>query len=56
MFEKIVAQLPKEICKEFRFAVRNGCWRSGMPITKEQRRTCLQALLIHESNTGCHLH
>ena len=54
MFEKLAARLPKAIRQEFRFALSNGHWRSGFPITEEQRRTCQQALFIHE-NSYCDL-
>ena len=56
MFEQLAARLPKQICREFRFALTNGHWRSGMPITKEQRRTCQQALFIHEGNNDSLIH
>ena len=50
MFEQLAARLPKAIRQEFRFALSNGHWRSGLPITREQRRTCQQALFIHETS------
>ena len=50
MFEKIVAQLPSEICREFRLALDCGYWGSGLALTKEQRRICELALFYHESN------
>lgn len=50
MFEQLAARLPKDIRQEFRFALSNGHWRSGLPITQQQRRTCQQVLFIHESN------
>ena len=50
MFEQLAASLPKAIRQEFRFALSNGHWSSGVLVTQEQRRTCQQALFIHESN------
>ena len=50
MFEQLAASLPKAIRQEFRFALSNGHWSSGVLVTQEQRRTCQQALFIHETS------
>ncbi len=56
MFEKVAAQLPSEICREFRLALESGYWGSGLLLTKEQRLICQQALFFHENNASAVAH
>ncbi len=56
MFEKVAAQLPIEICREFRLALESGYWGSGLALTEEQKRTCQQALFFHDNNASAVTH
>ena len=51
MFEQLAASLPQAICQEFRLALVNGYWRCGLPLTKQQKRTCQEALFFHQNNS-----
>ncbi|CAM2898591.1 DUF1315 domain-containing protein [Moritella viscosa] len=50
MFEQVSVNLPQAICYEFRQALIQGCWKSGLLLTEQQRRICEQVLFYHEGN------
>ena len=56
MFEQVAAHLPRAICREFRLALDNGHWGSGLALTEQQKRTCEEALFFHENNMNTMTH
>ncbi|MFB2538791.1 MULTISPECIES: YeaC family protein [unclassified Acinetobacter] len=47
--EQILKTLNPEIVEKLKTAVEIGKWDNGVALTKEQRQTCMQAVLIWES-------
>ncbi|MCK0153908.1 YeaC family protein [Alcanivorax sp. S6407] len=48
-FEDLIATMTPEICDNMRRAVELGKWPDGRVLTKEQRETCMQAVLAWEA-------
>lgn len=48
-FEDLIASMTPEICDNMRRAVELGKWPDGRVLTKEQRETCMQAVLAWEA-------
>ncbi|TXJ06720.1 MAG: DUF1315 family protein [Acinetobacter sp.] len=46
--EQILKTLTPEIVAKLKTAVEIGKWDNGVALTKEQRQTCMQAVLIWE--------
>lgn len=43
-FEWMVLNLPKQLCEEFRLALKKGHWPNGLPLTESQKSTCRSVL------------
>lgn len=43
-----LAALTPELVERFRTAIETGKWPNGIALTPEQRKTCLQAVLLWE--------
>ncbi|MED5390117.1 MAG: DUF1315 family protein [Pseudomonadota bacterium] len=48
-FEDLIATMTPEICDNMRRAIETGKWADGRPLTREQRETCLQAVIAWEA-------
>ena len=46
--EQMLATLTPEIVDRLRTAVEIGKWPNGIALTKEQRQTCMQAVMVWE--------
>lgn len=46
----LVQSLPKSMIEEFELATRNGCWKSGIPMTARQMEICREVVAIARSN------
>lgn len=55
-FEWMALNLPKQLCEEFRVALRTGYWASGIPLTESQKATCRDVLFYRDSYTEQPLH
>lgn len=48
--EKAALTLDEEIYQEFKTALENGCWSSGLPLTEKQKAICNEVVYIRESS------
>ncbi|MGJ3256410.1 MAG: YeaC family protein [Alcanivorax sp.] len=48
-FDDLIAAMTPEVCDNMRRAIETGKWADGRPLTREQRETCLQAVIAWES-------
>lgn len=47
--DALVASMSPEIYQKLSTAVETGKWLDGLPITEEQRETCMQAVMIYQA-------
>lgn len=48
-FDDLIAAMTPEVCDNMRRAIETGKWADGRPLTREQRETCLQAVIAWEA-------
>ena len=48
-FDELIAAMTPEVCDNMRRAIETGKWADGRPLTREQRETCLQAVIAWEA-------
>ena len=48
-FEDVVKKLDPEIYQRFKVAIELGKWPDGRVLTSEQKKLCLQAVMLFES-------
>ncbi|KGD61265.1 hypothetical protein T9A_01714 [Alcanivorax jadensis T9] len=48
-FEDLISAMTQEVCDNMRRAIETGKWADGRPLTREQRETCLQAVIAWEA-------
>ncbi|MEQ3775626.1 MAG: DUF1315 family protein [Alcanivorax sp.] len=48
-FEDLISAMTPEVCDNMRRAIETGKWADGRPLTREQRETCLQAVIAWEA-------
>ena len=48
-FDDLIATMTLEVCDNMRRAIETGKWADGRPLTREQRETCLQAVIAWEA-------
>ncbi len=48
-FDELIAAMTQEVCDNMRRAIETGKWADGRPLTREQRETCLQAVIAWEA-------
>ena len=46
---QLVANLTPEVYERLRTAVETGKWFDGNPLSEEQRESCMQAVLMYQS-------
>ena len=49
-FEDLISAMTPEVCDNMRRAIETGKWADGRPLTREQRETCLQAVIAWEAS------
>jgi len=47
-FSLIASNLPDELYQEFKWALKSGFWRCGLPMSERQRTACQQTVLLKE--------
>ena len=48
-FEDLISAMTQEVCDNMRRAIETGKWADGRPLSREQRETCLQAVIAWEA-------
>lgn len=46
--EQLLASLNPDIIVKFKLAIETGKWANGIPLTQQQRDTCMQAVIAYE--------
>lgn len=46
--EQVLSAVNPEIIEKFKLAVETGKWPNGVPVTAEQRETCMQTIIAYE--------
>lgn len=47
-FSLIASNLPDELYQEFKWALKSGFWRCGLPMSNRQKKACQQTVLLKE--------
>lgn len=47
--EQLLNAMTPEIYERLNYAIETGRWLDGTPITKEQRDSCMQAVMLYQS-------
>ncbi|OEF27677.1 YeaC family protein [Vibrio rumoiensis] len=47
--EQLLNAMTPEVYERLNYAIETGRWLDGTPITKEQRDSCMQAVMLYQS-------
>lgn len=47
--EQLLSAMTPEVYERLNYAIETGRWLDGTPITKEQRDSCMQAVMLYQS-------
>lgn len=47
--EQLLNAMTPEVYERLNYAIETGRWLDGSPITKEQRDSCMQAVMLYQS-------
>ncbi|MFH0257092.1 YeaC family protein [Vibrio rumoiensis] len=47
--EQLLNAMTPEVFERLNYAIETGRWLDGTPITKEQRDSCMQAVMLYQS-------